>query len=111
MDGLKGADEEERQLKFALLASGRADPALVFPDIFQKELAEDDDLSDPDTEYDYSGVEFSPPTQDEDTLREFEKLQQAMFANAQIGVKDGTSAPPVLGGQMSTGGDEDREWV
>lgn len=66
LDGITEGKREETELRAALVASGRRDPAPLFPEYFPKEpdeIEEDSGQDLAEAALDYSGVTFQSPAE------------------------------------------------
>lgn len=78
--------QEIREIKLAMIAAGKLDPAKAFPEIFDAEDAEDEDI-------DYSGVEWSSPS-DLGGIDEYERTMALLAENSMITTTDAEPSAP-----------------
>lgn len=92
MEKSKERRDREERLKLAALASGKFDPAVLFPENFKssKPAPGPHSLKDPNDDIDYSEVEWETPEQDEwlKTQKLLMEHQESKVSGSNIGSSD-----------------------
>lgn len=94
--------KEERELKLALLASGKVAPSDVFPELFESEA--DDGAAD----YDYSEVQWEAPSSDGTN---YDTVMAALEAHRRVTTRDGSGTSEGVKPPTFPLEPEDPEWI
>lgn len=95
--------KEEREIKLALLASGKVPPSELFPEQFDTS-----EVDDPNVDYDYSAVQWESPGEGGSN---YDAIMAALEAHRHVTTREapGTSEevkPPVVSAEP-----DDPEWI
>jgi hypothetical protein len=96
---------EDRELRLALLASGRLTPAQAFPDRFEDAEKSETTLGDED--YDYSGVAWESPGEDGSN---YDTVMAALNAHRTFTTREGSESTEEVTEAIPLGPD-DTEWI